>query len=92
MEVIIKGAPEEIAALVRSTQERQTVKIELEPPVKTMTQAFMEQYRKELRELPAGMPDLLADAKALGLTDGSRPRDLVTREECAVMTRAAALK
>ena len=51
---------------------------------------FMEQYRKELRELPAGMPELLADAKAMGLTDGFRPRDLVTREEAAVMARAAA--
>ena len=53
---------------------------------------FMEQYRKELREQPAGMPDLLADAKAMGLTDGSRPKDLITREEAAVMVRAAAKK
>ena len=54
--------------------------------------AFMERYRQELRDQPAGMPDLLADAKAMGLTDGYRPRDFVTREEAAVMARAAALK
>lgn len=53
---------------------------------------FMDQYRKELASMPAGMPDLLADAKLMGLTDGSRPRDLVTREEAAVMARAAAKK
>lgn len=53
---------------------------------------YMERYRKELREMPAGMPDLLAEAKNMGLTDGSRPRDLVTREEAAVMARAAAKK
>lgn len=52
--------------------------------------AYMEQYRKELAAQPATMPELLADAKARGLTDGSRPRDLVTREEAAVMARAAA--
>ena len=52
----------------------------------------MDRYRKELGQKPAGMPELLADAKAMGLTDGSRPRDLVTREEAAVMARAAALK
>lgn len=50
----------------------------------------MDRYRKELREKPPTMPDLLEDAKAMGLTDGSRPRDLVTREEAAVMARAAA--
>lgn len=33
---------------------------------------------------------LLADAVQRGITDGTRPRDFVTREECAVMTRAAA--
>ena len=53
---------------------------------------YMDRYRKELGQKPAGMPELLADAKAMGLTDGSRPRDLVTREEAAVMARAAALK
>ena len=51
---------------------------------------YMEQYRRELAEQSATMPELLADAVAMGLTDGERPRDLVTREECAVMTRAAA--
>ena len=50
----------------------------------------MEQYRRELGEQSATMPELLTDAVAMGLTDGARPRDLVTREECAVMARAAA--
>jgi len=52
--------------------------------------AHMTRYRRELAAQSAGMPELLAQAKAMGLTDGSRPRDLVTREECAVMARAAA--
>ena len=34
---------------------------------------------------------LLEEARAMGLTDGSRPRDLMTREEGAVMARAAAM-
>ena len=52
--------------------------------------AFMEQYKKELAQQPATMPDLLEEAKTMGLTNGTSPRALVTREECAVMTRAAA--
>lgn len=52
----------------------------------------MEQYRDELKQKPPTMPGLLEEAKAIGLTDGSRPRDFVTREECAVMSRAAAKK
>lgn len=52
----------------------------------------MEQYRDELKQKPPTMPELLEEAKAMGLTDGSRPRDFVTREECAVMSRAAAKK
>ena len=40
-------------------------------------------------EKPA-MPELLAEAVELNLTDGSRPRDLMTREEGAIMARAAA--
>ena len=51
--------------------------------------AYMEQYRRELAAQSATMPELLEDAKNMGLTDGGRPRDLVTREECAVMARAA---
>lgn len=53
---------------------------------------YMTRYRRELAQQGASMPDLLADAKAMGLTDGSRPRDLVTREEAAIMARAAANK
>lgn len=52
--------------------------------------AHMARYRRELAAQPPAMADLLAEAKHMGLTDGSRPRDLVTREECAVMARAAA--
>ena len=51
---------------------------------------FMDRYRQELAAKPASMPELLAEAKEMGLTDGSRPRDLVTREGAAVMARAAA--
>ena len=36
------------------------------------------------------MPELVGEAVAMGLTDGSRPRDLMTREEGMVMARAAA--
>lgn len=52
--------------------------------------AYMEQYQKELAQQPASMPELLEEAKAMGLTNGTSPRALVTREECAVMARAAA--
>ena len=52
--------------------------------------SYMERYRKELSTAPATMPEILEDAKKMGLTDGNRPRDFVTREECAVMARAAA--
>ncbi|RHR05592.1 amidase [Pseudoflavonifractor sp. AF19-9AC] len=52
--------------------------------------AYMERYRRELAGQEPTMPELVADAAAMGLTDGTRPRDLVTREECAVMARAAA--
>lgn len=53
---------------------------------------YMDRYREELaREKPI-MPELMADAKTMGLTDGTRPRDFVTREEAAVMARAAARK
>ena len=38
----------------------------------------------------ASMPELLEEAVELGLTDGSRPQDLMTREEGAIMARAAA--
>ena len=53
--------------------------------------AMMEDYLARRAALPATMPELLKDAVAMGLTDGSRPRDFVTREECAVMARRAAL-
>ena len=33
---------------------------------------------------------VVAEAVELGLTDGSRPQDLMTREEGAIMARAAA--
>ncbi len=34
---------------------------------------------------PPVMPDLWAEAVAMGITDGSRPRDLASREEVATM-------
>ena len=52
--------------------------------------AHMARYRGELGKQQPSMAGLVADAVAMGLTDGTRPRDLVTREECAVMARAAA--
>lgn len=52
---------------------------------------MMEDYLARRAKLPASMPELLADAIELGLTDGTRPMSFVTREECAVMARAAAL-
>lgn len=51
--------------------------------------SYMERYRKELSGAAATMPELVEEAVAMGLTDGSRPLDFVTREECAVMARAA---
>lgn len=48
---------------------------------------FMERYRQELGQLPApgwGQGEL-EQAKELGLTDGSRPQDLATRQEVASM-------
>ena len=53
--------------------------------------AMLENYLARRAKLPASMPELLAEAIELGLTDGTRPMSFVTREECAVMARAAAL-
>ena len=52
--------------------------------------SYMERYRKELAGADATMPQLVEEAVSMGLTDGTRPRDFVSREECAVMARAAA--
>ncbi|MGO5023895.1 N-acetylmuramoyl-L-alanine amidase [Lawsonibacter sp. LCP25S3_G6] len=50
---------------------------------------YMDRYRKEMAE-ESTMPDLVADAVALGISsDGSRPGDFMTREEGMVMARAA---
>ena len=51
---------------------------------------YMERYRREMAAEKPAMPELLEEAVELGLTDGSRPRDLMTREEGAIMARAAA--
>ena len=51
----------------------------------------LERYRREQGKKPASMPGLLGEAEKMELTDGSRPRDFATREECAVMARKAAL-
>ena len=53
---------------------------------------YMDRYLAERAELPASMPKQFAEANELGLTDGTRPMAFVTREESAVMARAAALK
>ena len=53
---------------------------------------YMDRYLAERAELPASMPKLLAKANELGLTDGTRPMAFVTREESAVMARAAAVR
>ena len=53
---------------------------------------YMDRYLAERAALPASMPEYLEDAKAMKLTDGSRPMAFVTREEAAVMARAAAKK
>lgn len=52
--------------------------------------SYMDRYRKDLASAAATMPELVGEAVAMGLTDGSRPRDLMTREEGMVMARAAA--
>ena len=65
-------------------------KLEDDPMTYDDFKEYMARYRVELSSAAASMPELLADAKAQGLTDGSRPRDFVTREEAAIMARAAA--
>lgn len=52
----------------------------------------MERYRKELAEKPASewAEEGLTDAVERGITDGLRPQDLATRQEVALMVRAAA--
>lgn len=57
-----------------------------------MFRVAMDAYRKDLGAKPASptLTGLFAEAKSMGLTDGTRPRDLVTREEAAVMALAAA--
>ena len=51
--------------------------------------AMMENWMDRRAQEPATMPKLLAEAREMGLTDGFRPRGLMTREEGAVMARAA---
>ena len=52
---------------------------------------YMDRYRKELGALPTSSwaEKGMADAVATHVIDGTRPRDLVTREECVIMARAA---
>ena len=54
---------------------------------------YMERYRGELAGLPASgwAAELLEQAKEKGITDGTRPRDFVTREEAALMANAISL-
>lgn len=52
---------------------------------------YMERYRAELSEQLPTMPGHVQTAVNMGLTDGSRPRDLITREEVMVMAKNAAM-
>jgi hypothetical protein len=79
----IVGAYRPAYEVEKSEQEENPVSYE-------QFKAYMERYRQELAAQSASMPELLQEAQNLGLTDGSRPRDLVTREEAAIMARAAA--
>ena len=67
-------------------------KKEEEPVTYEEWKRYMDRYLAERADLPASMPKLFAEANELGLTDGTRPMAFVTREEAAVMARAAALK
>lgn len=51
---------------------------------------YMDRYRQELGQETASewAAELLEQAKQAGITDGTRPRDLMTREEGAVMNLA----
>lgn len=42
MKVVIEGTTEEIAALVRATQERQAVGVEVNSPIETIAQAVQQ--------------------------------------------------
>ena len=69
---------------------RQIVREELDTVNYEQWKEYMDRYREELATQDATMPDLVADAVALGISaDGSRPRALMTREEGMVMARAA---
>ena len=71
---------------------RQIVREELDTVNYEKWKDYMDRYRKELATQDATMPDLVADAVALGISaDGSRPRALMTREEGMVMARAAVM-
>lgn len=52
---------------------------------------YMDKYRAELAAMPPSSwaEKGLKEAKALGITDGNSPRDLATREQVALMVRAA---
>ena len=71
---------------------RQIVREELDTVNYEKWKDYMDRYRKALATQDATMPDLVADAVALGISaDGSRPRALMTREEGMVMARAAVM-
>ena len=60
-----------------------------DPVTQEQFDAMMENWMARRAQEPATMPELLAEAREMGLTDGFRPRGLMTREEGAVMARAA---
>lgn len=51
---------------------------------------MMDRYLARRAAQVSTMPQLIQEARTMGLTDGSRPRDFLTREEGMVMARAAA--
>ena len=63
-----------------------------EEQVRTIVREELTRAAEERAALPASewASAGLAQAVQMGLTDGCRPQDFVTREECAVMARAAA--
>lgn len=59
--------------------------------LKAMVREVLAEIEAEKATLPPSSwaTELLADAKKKGITDGTRPRSTATREEVAIMVRAA---
>lgn len=78
----------------------ETVNNELNGVENTMTETELKSFiEKTVREMGAGQPastwaaPLVEEAKSMGITDGSNPQGLATRQEVAIMAmRAAQIK